>query len=240
MTTSCAAPLAKRIGQYTLVRCSKVGGRAGAAHIGKPRLDLGISLLSLSTISAGVLGAPRPKPSPVQTRPWLEGQAAPLSALLRDGICIRQSMYRAELRERSEQAEHDVCNVPRPDHFWGSSPKVIFYFYMMFWFVGASAAAIALLLWFVSELGALLRWWFNRVGCHDGRSRRGQKDRCGEKEKAANIRLSRFDFRNRRTDSSVVAHNRRVISSLVARNRRTGSSLVPSNCFNAPLKIGRF
>jgi hypothetical protein len=27
---------------------------------------------------------------------------------------------------------------------------------------------------------------------------------------------------------------------LVARNRRTGSSLVPSNCFNAPLKIGRF
>jgi hypothetical protein len=159
MTTSCAPPLAKRIGQYTLVRCSKVGGsRHCAAHIGKPRLDLGISLLSLSTISTGVfLGAPMPKRSPVQTRPWLEGQAAPLSALLRDGICIRQPMHRAELRGRLEQAEHDVWSVPRPDHFCGSSPKVIFYFYIMFWSVGAAAAASALPLWFVSELGALLR-----------------------------------------------------------------------------------
>jgi hypothetical protein len=98
-----------------------------------------------------------PKRSPVQTRPWLEGQAAALSALLRDGICIRQPMYRAELRERLEQAEHDVWSVPRPDHFCGNFPKVICYFYIMFWFVGAAAAAIALPLWFVSELGALLR-----------------------------------------------------------------------------------
>jgi len=77
---------------------------------------------------------------------------------------MHSAMYRAEPSERLEQAEHDVCSVPQPDHFWGSSPKVIFYFYMMFWFVGAAAAAIALPLWFISELGALVSWWFNRVG----------------------------------------------------------------------------
>jgi hypothetical protein len=240
MTMSCTPPLAKRIGAiyFGLMLQSRWASRHyRAAHVGKPRLDLGISLLSfVDDLGGCVLGRTHvPKRSPVQTRPWLEGQAAALSALLRDGICIRQPMYRAELRERLEQAEHDVWSVPRPDHFCGNFPKVICYFYIMFWFVGAAAAAIALPLWVVSELGA-----FNRVGCHDGRSRRGQKARCGEKEKAVNICLSRFDFRNSRTDSSVVAHNRRVISSLVARNRRTGSSLVPSNYFNAPLKVGKF
>jgi hypothetical protein len=45
---------------------------------------------------------------------------------------------------------------------WANPPEVIFYLYMMFWFVGAATAAIALPLWFVSEVGALLRWCFNR------------------------------------------------------------------------------
>jgi hypothetical protein len=34
--------------------------------------------------------------------------------------------------------------------------------FLFLYIVSAAAAAIALPLWFISELGALLRWWFNR------------------------------------------------------------------------------
>jgi hypothetical protein len=44
----------------------------------------------------------------------------------------------------------------------GKPARGHFLFLMMFWFVGAATAAIALPLWFVSEVGALLRWCFNR------------------------------------------------------------------------------
>jgi hypothetical protein len=44
----------------------------------------------------------------------------------------------------------------------GETARGQFLFLMTFWFVGAATAAIALPLWFVSEVGALLRWCFNR------------------------------------------------------------------------------